>query len=544
MKLKLFFFFVLAVFAAHAQTPDAPPVKKSSRPPAGYELPDPKPFAATILPQDMKYLVDTLAAAGMGGRETGEAGQKLAAAFIAAQFKAAGLPPKADRNSYEQKIQLQKESWTAISLKVGDREFEHRKDFYVFPSFNPDLPSLSVKEVTFVGYGIDDPAYSDYGKTDVEGKAIMYYDGEPMNADNKSVITGTDFRSNWSIDWRRKVQVAKKKGAAVCFIIDANFEENLRSNRKNISASGWRTLSSDADQRLKEYTNFVFISPAVAEAIFGKKAGKAEEAIADMRQGDKFKPVSLKAKIELKLDKESTRLEGSNVLGVIEGTDERLKNEFVLVTAHYDHLGQVENVIYHGADDNASGTAAVIEIARAFQEAKNKGMGPKRTVVCMLVSGEEKGLLGSKFYTDFPIFPLDKTVVDINIDMIGRIDEAHTQNPEYIYIIGGNRISTDLHDMNERANETYTQLALDYKYNDPKDPNRYYERSDHYNFAVKGIPVIFYFSGVHPDYHRPTDTADKINFELAAKRAQLAFYTAWDAANRPYRVAPDQKPKE
>jgi Zn-dependent M28 family amino/carboxypeptidase len=224
-----------------------------------------------------------------------------------------------------------------------------------------------------------------------------------------------------------------------------------------------------------------------------------------------------------------------------------LKKEYVFVTAHYDHLGMPDStVIYHGADDNASGTSGVIEIARAFQEAKEKGVGPKRTVVCMLVSGEEKGLLGSQYYTEFPLFPLDRTVADINIDMIGRLDERHAENPNYVYVIGSDRLSTELHDISEMQNDENTKMELDYRYNAKDDPNHYYERSDHYNFAEKGIPAIFYFNGTHPDYHKPTDTADKINFDAQAKRTQLAFFTAWEIANRPTRLSvnvPQEKKK-
>ncbi|HMX41028.1 MAG TPA: M28 family peptidase, partial [Saprospiraceae bacterium] len=152
-----------------------------------------------------------------------------------------------------------------------------------------------------------------------------------------------------------------------------------------------------------------------------------------------------------------------------------------------------------------------------------------------------KGLLGSSFYVQFPIFPLKNTVVDVNIDMIGRIDDRHAGNPNYIYVIGADRLSSDLHAINEQANKDYTQLELDYKYNDPADKNRYYERSDHYNFAERGIPAIFYFNGTHADYHKPTDTADKIDYNALAKRAQLAFHTAWEIANRPWRLPVDKK---
>jgi len=338
--------------------------------------------------------------------------------------------------------------------------------------------------------------------------------------------------------------VAKEKCAVMAFIIDSKFEENLKSNKKLLSTYCWRTVNVDEDKVAESMLNNIFISPGLAKIILGNKADKADAAIAELRDGKKNKGVKVKAKIEVRLDKESKDLVGSNVIGFIEGSDPILKNEFVMVTAHYDHLGSPDStVIYYGADDNASGTSGVIEIARAFADAKAKGVGPKRSVVCMLVSGEEKGLLGSKFYVDFPLFSLKQTVADINIDMIGRIDDRHPGNGNYIYVIGSDRLSSELHEINEFANDKYTKLELDYKYNAKDDPNHYYERSDHYNFAERNIPSIFYFNGSHPDYHRPTDTADKINYEALAKRAQLAFYTAWDIANRPNRLQVNVKSK-
>jgi len=509
-----------------------------------YELPDATPFAQGIRAEDARFLVETLASKEMQGRETGEEGQRKAADFIAGQFKEAGLPAKGDRNTYFQDIRLRNTSWKDIGLKVNDQEFKNRTDFYVFPTYNPDKPLITFKEVVFVGYGIDDPAYSDYEKADVEGKAVIFYEGEPELADGKFVITGESRRSGWSMDWKKKVQVAKQKGAVMAFIIDQKFEENVKSNKKVLSSYGWRTVNVDEDKTAESFLNNIFISAELAKTILGNKADKADAAIAELRAGKKSKAVKVKAKIEARLDKESKELNGSNVIGFIEGSDPVLKNEFVMVTAHYDHLGSPDStVIYYGADDNASGTSGVIEIARAFAEAKAKGVGPKRSVVCMLVSGEEKGLLGSKFYVDFPLFSLKQTVADINIDMIGRTDDRHPGNGNYIYVIGSDRLSTELHVINEFNNQTYTKLELDYKYNAKDDPNHYYERSDHYNFAERNIPSIFYFNGSHPDYHRPTDTADKINYEALAKRAQLAFYTAWDIANRPNRLRVDVRGK-
>jgi hypothetical protein len=552
MKFKLLILLLLPALALTAQSDPAPKPATPAPPqpsmpvytgqnipvdPRGYKLDNNgTSFAAGIKADELKSLVYALASDSMQGRETGEEGQRIAAKFIAKQFKDAGLPPKGDKGFF-QKILLQSFTWKDIGVKVGDQEFSNRKDFYVYPTFNPDRPQTEMKEVIFVGYGIEDAKYNDYGKAEVAGKAVVFYNGEPMTPEGKSLITGSEFRSNWSIDWRKKVQLAKSKGAIAVFIIDPNFEESLKKNRKAISTNGWKPVGTDPEAVANDFIPNVFISPVLAKAILGDKANKAESELSDLREGDKFKPVKVKAKIELRLDKESQTLEGSNVLAVIEGTDEKLKKEFVFVTAHYDHLGMSDStVIYYGADDNASGTSGVIEIARAFAEAKKQGVGPKRTVVCMLVSGEEKGLLGSKYYTEFPLFPLDKTTVDINIDMIGRIDDRHKDNPNYIYVIGSDRMSSALHDINELVNKEHTKLELDYKYNAKDDPNHYYERSDHYNFAEKGVPVVFYFNGTHPDYHRPTDTPDKINYDVLAKRAQLAFYVAWEAANRPDRL--------
>ncbi len=556
MKFKLLLLLLLPAIALRSQTDPKPalpadpvytPGPQKVKNPRTYKLDnDGTSFAAGIKSEDLKSLVYALASDSMQGRETGEEGQRIAARFIARQFKEAGLPPKGDKGFF-QKIMLQSDTWKDLGLKVGDQELRNRTDFYVYPAFCPDRPMTNLKDVVFVGYGIEDEKYSDYGKADVSGKAVIFYNGEPMTTEGKSLITGSEFRSNWSLDWRKKVQLAKKKGAIAAFIIDPNFEENLKKNKKGISTYGWKPVGSDASSLANDFIPNIFVSATVAKTILGDKADKAESELADLRGGEKFKPVKVKVKMELRLDKESQSLEGSNVLAVIEGSDEKLKKEYVFVTAHYDHLGMADStVIYYGADDNASGTSGVIEIARAFAEAKKQGKGPKRTVVCMLVSGEEKGLLGSKYYTEFPLFPLDKTIVDVNIDMIGRVDEKHAGNPNYIYVIGDDRISTQLHDISELVNAEHTKLELDYKYNAKDDPNHFYERSDHFNFAEKGIPIVFYFNGVHPDYHRPTDTADKIDFDALAKRAQLAFYVAWEAANSPERITPNvkQEPKK
>lgn len=181
-----------------------------------------------------------------------------------------------------------------------------------------------------------------------------------------------------------------------------------------------------------------------------------------------------------------------------------------------------------------------MQIAEAFQKAKKSGHGPKRSILFLHVTGEEHGLHGSRFYSEHPLFPIANTVADINIDMIGRRDFDHPNTNNYVYVIGADRLSSDLHNITVAQNNKYTKLDLDFKFNDPKDPNHFYERSDHYNFAKLGIPAVFLFNGVHADYHQKTDEVDKIEFDALAKRAQLAFVIAWDLANRPERIVVDK----
>ena len=260
-----------------------------------------------------------------------------------------------------------------------------------------------------------------------------------------------------------------------------------------------------------------------------------------MQKKGKAKSIALPCQLRVVQDKYKRQILGENVLGFIEGVDDSLREELLVVSAHYDHLGKRGKSVYNGADDNGSGTVTLLEVTEAFLEAKKQGAGPRRSVLFLLVSGEEKGLLGSQYYVENPVFPLANTIANINVDMVGRVDEKHRGKPNYIYVIGSDRLSTELHQINEQANATYTQLELDYTYNAEDDPNRYYYRSDHYNFAQKGIPAIFYFNGTHADYHRTTDTVEKIQFDKMAKIGKLVFYTAWELANRPERIRVDRK---
>ncbi len=226
--------------------------------------------------------------------------------------------------------------------------------------------------------------------------------------------------------------------------------------------------------------------------------------------------------------------DSENVVAYIKGSE--FPNETIVISAHYDHMGIQNGEIFYGADDNASGTAGVLEIARLFKEAEKNGFSPKRSLLFLHFTGEEFGLYGSKYYVENPLYPLENTIADLNIDMIGRRSDAYIETGNYIYLVGSDRLSTELHEVSESVNQKYAQLTLDYKYNVVGEPEQIYFRSDHYNFVKKGIPVIFYYNGPHADYHKSTDTADKIDYDLLKKRVQLIFATAWELANRKERI--------
>jgi Zn-dependent M28 family amino/carboxypeptidase len=251
----------------------------------------------------------------------------------------------------------------------------------------------------------------------------------------------------------------------------------------------------------------------------GIKAGEGSE--------DYFQKMTLNIK-----DKE---VQTENVIAIIEGSEK--PEEYLVISSHLDHIGIHDGEINNGADDDGSGTVSLLEIAEAFQLAVEAGKGPKRSIIFLHVTGEEKGLLGSKYYTDNPLYPLENTIANLNIDMVGRTDPKRVNdNPNYIYLIGSDRLSMELHEISEEVNKATVNIDLDYTYNAHDDKNRFYFRSDHYNFAKNNIPVIFYFNGTHADYHRPTDTVEKIEYDLMETRARLIFATAWELANREERI--------
>lgn len=352
-----------------------------------------------------------------------------------------------------------------------------------------------------------------------------------MDKKGNSLITKSKIISTWSSDRSRKIQLAKSKNPKAILFIISDYKKVYERFSKRMESG---RLELDTKEFMKKIPLIYMARPAadVLLASTGKAVGEYEKIISK-----KKKPVAVPATVKVELSVSFEKISCTNVLGYVEGSD--LKEEVIIISAHLDHLGKRGDKIYYGADDDGSGSSSIITMADAFAKAKREGKGPRRSILFIAFTGEEKGLLGSEYYTLNPVFPLDKTVANLNIDMIGRVDTVSRPTKNYTYLIGSDKLSTQLHTINEAANGSCCQLELDYKYNDPADKQRLYYRSDHYNFAKNNIPVIFYFTGLHDDYHKPTDTIDKIDFDKTAGIAKLVFSTAWELANRNERIVVD-----
>lgn len=496
-------------------------------------------YASTISKEELKDLLSILASDEYEGRETGKPGQKKAAQFIADYYRDLGVPP-CNNGSYFQQYPLKEETRSNSVVEAAGKTWRFIQDFYFFGDFNPD--DVVSNNVLFLGYGIDDTKYSDYTGVDVKGKMLIFLDGEPKDVNGNYIISGSREMSAWSQEMFLKIEKAKEKGASSVIMVRNQYDFYITRIKPWLEMPDIRLDYPTENPEKEELIPYCFAKPEMVNAILAQGKGKTIDFYTK-RISKKKKTTSkaLKTTVEIHVKREKKNITAENVLCFIEGSDPKLKNEVVIVSAHYDHIGiGADGQINNGADDDGSGTVSSLEIAEAWVKAKKDGHGPRRSILVLNVSGEEKGLLGSEWYSEFPVFSLENTVCDLNIDMIGRMDEEHkTTGPEYVYIIGSDKLSTQLHALSEETNKTYSKLSLDYTYNDPKDPNRFYYRSDHYNFAKHNIPVIFYFSGVHEDYHKPGDDTEKILFDKMEKIAQLIFLTSWEVANRDQRLVVD-----
>lgn len=486
-------------------------------------------FGRTISAEDFKAHLHFLADDLLEGRETGERGQALAALYIRTHFMRLGLQPGVPAtNSYFQPYYLTRTEVEEASLSVNGQSFTYLDDFFASRSY---LPENLEGDWVFAGYGIQREGYDNLEGLEVAGKNVLILPDTPEGpaAANMSTIR----------DWRYRTSTLEELGARnVIILLNEEWYGRLSRIARRQALS---TEAPEAGQMAVLYAS-AQLGDALLNAVKGKRK-KLTSALAN-----EAKPPSLKfqkLKIDYQANVENEQLAPTNVLGFLEGTDK--KDEVLVITGHYDHIGvNSRGEINNGADDDGSGTTGVLEVAEAFALAAEQGYRPRRSILFMTVSGEEKGLLGSAYYADHPVYPLENTVVNLNMDMIGRIDPKYQQRADsanYIYLIGSDKLSSELHALSEEVNDTYSQMTLDYTYNDENDPNRFYYRSDHYNFAKNGIPVIFYFNGTHEDYHRPTDTVEKIRYEKAARVARLVFHTAWEIANREDRITVDKDVK-
>ena len=395
--------------------------------------------------------------------------------------------------------------------------------------------------MTFVGYGIQEKGWNDYKKFGGGGLVLML-DGEPVDEDGNSVLTKDGSASQWSEALSQKRGIASEMGAVGVIVVLEDDVYKMRNRRmRRWMKRKSTTLIRDVDG---QGTNIptLFVAASMAD---GWLSSSSAESISHYKsqclKGKPQRPSALSPTLNMSIDRVHGFIDAENVLAFLEGSDPELKDEILVITSHYDHVGIIDGEIHNGADDDGSGTVTVMELARQFVRlSEDHGIRPKRSILFMNVVGEEKGLLGSEYYADHPVFPLENTIANLNIDMIGRTDENHPDDPRYVYLIGADKLSSELHEISKYCNKTYTNLALDYTYNAPDDPNRFYYRSDHYNFAKNNIPVIFYFTGVHEDYHKPGDDVEKIMFPKMAEIGKLVFHTAWELANTPERIKVDR----
>ncbi len=478
-------------------------------------------YAKTITQADLKEHLYTYASDAYQGREAGEEGEEKAVNYLKNYYVTQGISSALPNNNYFQEVPLQVIQYPEIVMTFNGIEYKSENNF-VSAISSPDT-EFTVQEIVYVGFGIEDPKYSSYKDVDVTDKVILIKAGEPTKKGNISLITGTTEASKWANfrqEIKEKYEVAKQKGArAVLFYNPDSYNYIVNRYKKHATRMSLEGNLNDMHAFLLN-TNF------------------AKTLHADIETTEL--PRRLPIPFSLSYTNNINHITGNNVAAFIKGSEK--PEEVLVISAHLDHVGVTDAKVYNGADDDGSGTVAILEIAQAFKQAVNDGKRPKRSILFLHVTAEEKGLLGSEFYTDrAPIFPLENTIADLNIDMIGRTDPKRTSKTRnYVYLIGSDRLSTQLHEVSEQVNNQCCKIDLDYTFNAENDPNRFYYRSDHYNFAKHNVPVIFYFNGTHEDYHQPGDTPDKIQYDLLENRTRLIFYTAWELANRNQRIVVDK----
>ena len=493
---------------------------------------------SSITTRDLKMHLSFLASEELGGRYTLSPSNRVAARYLASQLESYGYRGAARDGSFFQRIPLSfrdvDRAASRVTLNIGGA----KREFNFGDAFLADVPTdMNFRGgLVFVGYGMSSPrnSYDDYAGLDVKGKIVVMVDGTPNSL--KGVRLNTDEQAD---------QSALAHGAIGAIRIP-DAQTLLTWEQLKVWLGGQQQLGlpprkARSGRSLPQIVAGSDLIKAIAK-LMGKESSDLIAA------ASKLKPAELSANAEIKLrvdEKEAPPAQ--NVVAILDGADPKLKDEFVVLSAHYDHLKTGDNgEVYRGADDDGSGTVSVLEIAQAF----SLGPRPRRSILIVFHTGEELGLFGSEYNTDYePVVPLDKLVANLNIDMVGRSRpagdddprDAHLTDKDSIYIIGADKLSTELNKLNEETNLATSRLKFDYKYNDEKHPERFYYRSDHYNYAKHGIPIIFYFTGVHRDYHKPSDVVEKIDFEKMERIDRMIFATGWRVANLDHRLVVDKR---
>ena len=506
---RIFFLIPVFIVILHAQSID--PKSK-----IGYE---------SISAADLKTHLSILASDSLEGRETTYPGQKKAANYIAGIFKSLNLQAIGDNGTYYQHFNVEVtrvDPGTTITTEVDGV----KKNFIWGTDFISETAKDTIVSGPAVFVGFTDTELDSSAKAKLAGRVAFVFIGKKNFAGDTSI----------SATMRRLFAIRRDAGAAAALMIPdmegpATFQKALQMMSNLGTDKGSMRMKDSLSQARQQFIRFL-VSPELAETVL-KPSGKSLKQLKnEVLLNQQFTPVFIdNAAVTIISNAIHETKQTENVLGFLPGSDPDLKLQVVVFTAHYDHLGRSRSgVLYPGADDDGSGTVTILELAKAFA---TNPLRPKRSLLFMTMVGEEKGLFGSKYYTNNPIIPLDKTIADLNIDMIGRIDTTHETDKDtnYTYVIGSNKISLELDSLLRVANNESEHLALDYRYNGENDPERFYYRSDHYNFAKNGVPVVFFFDGVHRDYHKPTDTVDKILFGRMVKIGRLIFDLGWRLAN-------------
>ncbi len=501
--------------------------------------------------REMKRHLTFLASPELGGRYTLGAGNKIAARYLASNLESFGFRGAMPDGSFFQPIPFERNELDAANsfITIGDdpTRFPFADGFASMNLFSTPKAFDVTGELVFVGYGISMPeaGYDDYAGLETKGKiAVM-----PMQTALPKALGG-----KFVPEANRGVKAAAAHGCVGVMVLPDAYVDNwsqIVGYIKNYGGKQARLAKpKTADAKPDASAPGVMLAPATAAKVLEKFGLTHDTVRKAAAAGEPLKPAVSAVKSQVKVAALEKAEYGQNVVGVLEGRDPVLKNEYVVLSAHYDHLDADGKNIYPGADDDGSGTTAVLEIARTF----SKGIRPRRSIFVLFNTGEEMGLLGSQYFTDQqPLVPLSQIVLDLNVDMIGRVraegdtTQANSKlaDKDTIYLIGPDKHSTELMSLSEQVNQEVTKLKFDYTYNNEADPSRLFYRSDHWNFAKKGIPIIFYFSGLHVDYHKPSDTVDKIDFDKMTRVARLIYATGWNVANRPQRLKIDKwKPEQ